>query len=133
MNNFMHPAGSAFGAVVGHIRTGGTIDNCYGLMDSTVVTPRFYGTTQAAESALGTIFTHFHLVSGTQIGVNRIYAKNTTDGTLNDLSELLTDLNTNRGTYVEWERINSGNNTAPQLKAYSRPTSKYFRPAKHRR
>ena len=133
MNNFMHPAGSAFGAVVGHIRTGGTIDNCYGLMDSTVVTPRFYGTTQAAESALGTIFTHCHLVSGTQIGVNRIYAKNTTDGTLNDLSELLTDLNTNRGTYVEWERINSGNNTAPQLKAYSRPTSKYFRPAKHRR
>lgn len=131
MRNIMQPAGSVFGAVVGYIRTGGTINNCYGLMDSTTVTPRFYGTSQS--DALGSVFLHCHLVSGTQAGVNRIYAKNSTDGELNDLDELLNDLNTNRGTYVEWERSNSGNNTTPQLKAYTRPTSKYFRPAKHRR
>ena len=114
MDNIIHPSNSVFGAVVGHMRSGGTVNNCYGLMDSTATTPRFYGDTVAGSR----VFTYCHLVGGTQAGVNRIHAKNSTDGDLNDLSELLTALNSHRGDYKAWKRDRTNNKTAPRLVDY---------------
>ncbi|MBR4738424.1 MAG: hypothetical protein IK058_00305 [Bacteroidales bacterium] len=119
MENVVHPAGSTFGSVVGLVRSGGTVNNCYGLMDSTVTTPRFYGDTVSGTR----VFTHCHLVSGTQAGINRIYAKDTISGTQNHLGGLLRSLNKYRGSYMEWFRDGNTNICVPHLADYIRPTT----------
>lgn len=119
MNNIIHPSNSVFGAVVGLVRSGGTVNNCYGLMDSTATTPRFYGDTVAGTR----VFTYCHLVGGTQAGVNRIYAKNFIDDSkINDLKDLLDALNAHRGEYKAWTRDNlTTDKAAPHLLGYNVP------------
>ena len=96
INKIGHPTSSIFGGLVGRVATGGTVNNCYVSM-APGETPYLYGV------STGTL-TSCYLIGNSQTGVTRIYPNNTYTGELNDLSELHTALNANRGSYAAWQR-----------------------------
>lgn len=113
------------GSVVG-VMSGGTIDNCYGLSTSSS-NPTFYGDKSSGTLTAGTCF----LVGNSQPGVTEIYEEDSHDGALNDLTEMLSALQTKQATlganYATWTR---GTYRAPYL---NNPYSTTKKAAKHRR
>ena len=110
-----------YGAVVGHV-AGGTVDHCYGL-ETNAATPRFYGDTVAGARRLSNCYLVTSVSS--QDGVTGILPENTHAGDNNDLSELLTLLNTDVPSGGKsWIRNTLDNKTAPELQPYTVSSSK---------
>ena len=116
------------GTVVGVMSGASTIDNCYGLSTSSS-SPTFYGEKTAGTLTAGTCF----LVGNSQDGVTQIYRKDSYAGDLNDLTEMLTALQTKQGTlgsnYATWTRgtlsgTTSDDNRFPYLNNPYGPTKK---------
>lgn len=112
------------GSVVG-LMSGGTIDNCYGLSTSSS-NPTFYGDKSSGTLTAGTCF----LVGNSQTGVTEIHEEDSHAGDLNDLTEMLSALQTKQATlganYATWTR---GTYRAPYL---NNPYSTTKKAAKHR-